>query len=107
MKTIYNYKANITVSTTASGDKVITMNKEILTELLNDLYEAHDSYIQRDLKSLGENTLELWSALKDKSDESEPKVQSDYSDVRWFIHRHDNLTDAERDELIKLLKEDK
>lgn len=105
MKGIYNYKANITVSTTASGDKVITMNKEILTELLNDLYEAHDSYIKRDLKGLAENTLELWSALKGKSDESEPKVQSDYSDVRWFINRHDNLTDAERDELIKLLKE--
>lgn len=107
MKTIYNYKSNITVSTTASGDKVITMNKEILTELLNDLYEAHDSYMQRDLKGLGENTLELWSALKGKSDESEPKVQSDYSDLRWFINRHDNLTDAERDELIKLLQEAK
>lgn len=107
MKTIYNYKSNITVSTTASGDKVITMNKEILTELLNDLYEAHDSYIQRDLKGLGENTLELWSALKGKSDESEPKVQSDYSDLRWFINRHDNLTDAEKDLLIDLLKEDK
>lgn len=107
MKSIYNYKSNITVSTTASGDKVITMNKEILTELLNDLYEAHDSYIQRDLKGLGENTLELWSALKGKSDESEPKVQSDYSDLRWFINRHDNLTDAEKDLLIEQLKEGK
>lgn len=107
MKSIYNYKANITVSTTASGDKVITMNREILTELLNDLYEAHDSYVQRDLKGLGENTLELWSAIKGKSDESEPKVQSDYSDLRWFINRHDNLTDAERDLLIEQLKEGK
>lgn len=107
MKSIYNYQTNITVSTTATGDKVITMNKEILTELLNDLYEAHDSYIQRDLKGLGENTLELWSALKGKSDESEPKIQSDYSDIKWAIRRHDNLTDAERDELIKLLQEDK
>lgn len=107
MKSIYNYKSNITVSTTASGDKVITMNKEILTELLNDLYEAHDSYVQRDLKGLGENTLELWSAIKGKSDESEPKVQSDYSDLRWFINRHDNLTDAERDLLIGQLKEGK
>lgn len=107
MKSIYNYQTNITVSTTATGDKVITMNKEILTELLNDLYEAHDSYIQRNLKGLGENTLELWSALKGKSDESEPKIQSDYSDIKWAIRRHDNLTDAERNELIKLLQEDK
>jgi hypothetical protein len=107
MKSIYNYQTNITVSTTATGDKVITMNKEIFTELLNNLFEAHDSYMQRDLKGLGENTLELWSALKGKSDESEPKIQSDYSDIRWAIRRHDNLTDAERDELIKLLKESK
>ena len=107
MKSIYNYQTNITVSTTATGDKVITMNKEIFTELLNNLYEAYDSYVQRNLKGLGENTLELWSALKNKSDESEPKVQSDYSDVRWSILRHDNLTEVERDELIKLLKEDK
>lgn len=107
MKSIYNYQTNITVSTTATGDKVITMNKEVFTELLNNLFEAHDSYTNRYLKSLSENTLELWSALKGKSDESEPKVQSDYSDIRWAIRRHDNLTDAERDELIKLLQEDK
>lgn len=107
MKSIYNYKANITVSTTATGDKVITMNKEIFTELLNNLFEAHDSYNKSDLKNLGEDTLELWSALKGKSDESEPKVQSDYSDIRWAIRRHDNLTDAERNELINLLKESK
>lgn len=107
MKSIYNYKTNITVSTTATGDKVITMNKEIFTELLNTLYEAHDSYIKRDLNSLAENTIELWGAMLKKSEESEPKVQSDYSDIKWAIYRHDNLTDAERDELIKLLKEDK
>lgn len=107
MKSIYNYQTNITVSTTATGDKVITMNKEIFTELLNNLFEAHNSYNKSDLKNLGEDTLELWSALKGKSDESEPKVQSDYSDIRWAIRRHDNLTDAERNELINLLKESK
>ena len=107
MKSIYNYQTNITVSTTATGDKVITMNKEIFTELLNNLFEAHDSYDKRGLKNLGEDTLELRGAMLKKSEESEPKVQSDYSDIKWAIRRHDNLTDAERDELINLLKESK
>lgn len=107
MKNIYNYQANITVSTTATGDKVITMNKEILTSLLNHIAEAGDSYTNKNLKALGEDTMELWQALITKSKESEPKVQSDYSDIKWAIRRHDNLTDAERDELIALLKEDK
>ena len=107
MKNIYNYQDNITVSTTASGDKVITMNKEIFVSMLNDLFEAEESYEKRGLKSLSDDTIDLWRSLKGKSEESEPKIKSDYSDIRWAIRRHDKLTDAERDELIKLLKEDK
>ena len=59
MKSMYNYKSNITVATTVNGDKVISMNKEILIELLNDLFEAHDSYVRRGLDGLAENTIEL------------------------------------------------
>ena len=106
MKSMYNYKSNITVTTTVNGDKVITMNSEILTELLNDLYEAHDSYEKRHLDGLAENTIELWQALKGKSDESEPRIKSDFSDINFAIRQHDNLTDAERAELIKTLKGD-
>ena len=62
MKSMYNYKSNITVTTTVNGDKVITMNREILTELLNDLYEAHDSYERRHLNGLAESTIELLQA---------------------------------------------
>lgn len=106
MKSMYNYKANIAVTTTVNGDKVITMNREILTELLNDLYEAHDSYERRELNGLAENTIELWQALKGKSDDSEPRIKSDFSDICFAIRQHDNLTDAERVELIKVLKGD-
>ena len=106
MKSMYNYKSNITVTTTVNGDKVITMNKEIFTELLNDLFEAHDSYVRRNLDGLADTTIELWRALRDKSDESEPRIKSDFSDIKFAIRQHDNLTDAERAELIKTLKGD-
>ena len=82
------------------------MNREILTELLNDLYEAHDSYERRHLNGLAESTIELWQALKGKSDECEPRIKSDFSDITFAIRQHDNLTDAERAELIKTLKGD-
>ena len=106
MKSMYNYKSNITVTTTVNGDKVITMNKEIFTELLNDLFEAYDSYGQRHLNSLAETTITLWQALKGKSDDSEPRIKSDFSDIKSAIRQHDNLTDAERADLIKTLKGD-
>ena len=103
---MYNYKSNITVSTTVNGDKVISMNKEIFTELLNNLFEAHDSYVRRDLDGIAVSVFKLWESLKDKSDESEPKIKSDYSDIMFAIHQHDNLTDAEILEIIKTLKGD-
>ena len=106
MKLMYNYKSNITVVTTVNGDKVITMNRDIFTELLNNLFEAYDSYVRRNLDGIGAFAIELWSALKGKSDESEPKIKSDYSDIMFAIRQHDNLTDAERLELIKTLEGD-
>ena len=106
MKSMYNYKSNITVTTTVNGDKVITMNKEIFTELLNDLFEAHDSYEKRHLNSLAETTITLWQALRGKSDDSEQRIKSDFSDIKFAISQHDNLTDAERAELINTLKGD-
>lgn len=107
MKSIYNYNSNITVTTTATGDKVITMNKEILTTILNHIAEAGYSYNNKNFNALGDDTMELWQTILDKSRESEPKVHSDYSAIEWAIYRHDNLTDAERDLLIEKLKEDK
>lgn len=106
MKNIYNYQANITVSTTATGDKVITMNEEIFTALLNHIYDGAEYQKGRHLDATAEDTMELWGVLKDKDDASKPKVQSDYSDIKWAIRRHSNLTDAERDLLIEQLKEE-
>ena len=106
MKSMYNYKSNITVSTTVNGDKVISMNREILTELLNDLFEAHDSYVRRGLDVLADTTIELWKELRNKSEDSEPRIKSDFSDINFAIRQHENLTDAERNELIKTLKGD-
>ena len=106
MKNIYNYKANITITTTATGDKVITMNSEILTSILNHIYDASEYQRGRKLDATADDTMELWKELKEKKDASEPKVQSDYSDIKWAIRRHSNLTDAERDLLIEQLKEE-
>ena len=106
MKSMYNYKSNITVTTTVNGDKVITMNGEIFTELLNNLFEAHDSYVRRGLDGLADTTIELWKELRNKGKDSEPKIKSDFSDIIFAIRQHDNITDAERLEIINTLKGD-
>lgn len=73
MKSIYNYNANITVTTTATGDKVITMNKEIFATILNLIATAGYSYKDKNLDALGDETMKLWQTILNKNEESEPK----------------------------------
>lgn len=40
MNSIYDFEDNVKVMTTANGDKVITMNREILVTIENALYDA-------------------------------------------------------------------
>lgn len=42
MLDIYNYKKNITITTTPNGDKVITMNEAILISLINCISDASE-----------------------------------------------------------------
>lgn len=50
MTDIYNCERNVKVVTTPNGDKVITMNREIFTSLIVNLYEgkAHQKQDGRD-----------------------------------------------------------
>lgn len=66
---IYNYQANITVTTTPNGDKVITMNNAIFTKLLNDLFDAQMYQENKNLNATARDTQDLWRALADKEGE--------------------------------------
>lgn len=65
---IYDYQANITVTTTPNGDKVITMNNAIFTKLLNDLFDAQMYQENKNLNATARDTQELWRALADKEE---------------------------------------
>lgn len=60
---IYDYQANITVTTTPNGDKVITMNNAIFTKLLNDLFDAQMYQDSKNLNATARDTQDLWRAL--------------------------------------------
>lgn len=63
MKNIYDYQNNIKVTTTPNGDKVITMNEQILRSIRNHLFEAVESYEAKGLDATAKDTIELWEAL--------------------------------------------
>lgn len=60
---IYDYKANITVTTTPNGDKVITMNDAIYTKLCNDIFDAQMYQQDKKLDATSRGTQDLWRAL--------------------------------------------
>lgn len=65
---IYDYKANITVTTTPNGDKVITMNNAIYTKLCNDIFDAQMYQQDKKLDATSRDTQDLWRALADKEE---------------------------------------
>lgn len=65
MTSIYDYKANITVTTTPHGDKVVTMNDAIFTSIKNCLYDAAQLAKQEKLDATAEDIMKLWSAFDD------------------------------------------
>ena len=62
----YDYENNIHIVTTPNGDKTITMNEEILTEIENCLYDASKHYEANNYEATGRRVLRLWQALIDK-----------------------------------------
>lgn len=68
MKDIYNYEKNITITKTVNGDVVMTMNEEILTSLLNHIWDAGQHQADKKLYATAEDTLKLWTALAEKKD---------------------------------------
>jgi hypothetical protein len=66
MTDIYNYQANITVTTTPNGDKVITMNSAIFDMILNDLFDAQEHQNEQGHDATARDTLKLWRALANK-----------------------------------------
>lgn len=63
MGNIYDYNNNINVTTTPKGDKVVTMNEEILRAIRNHLFEAVEAYEAKGLDATAKDTIELWKAL--------------------------------------------
>lgn len=62
---LYDYQNNVNVTTTAHGDKVITMSEEIFTEMCNYLYDASEHQKENKLLATSERTMELWKKLVD------------------------------------------
>ena len=71
MNSLYDYENNITVTTTPNGDKVVTMNSAIFTEILNAINDASNYQNEKGYKATAETTLELWRNLCDKEDTNE------------------------------------
>jgi hypothetical protein len=68
MTDIYNYQANITVTTTPNGDKVITMNDAIYTKLCNDIFDAQMYQLDKSLAATARDTQNLLKAIVGKDD---------------------------------------
>lgn len=66
MKSIYDYENNIKITTTPNGDRVITMNHQILTSIINHLYDAATLQEKEGLKATAEDTKKLWRTLLEK-----------------------------------------
>ena len=69
MTNIYDYNKNINIVTTPSGDKVITMNQQILTVIENALFDAADWHDKEGRDATGRDLLKLRQVLCDKEGE--------------------------------------
>lgn len=63
IKNIYDYARNINIVTTPNGDKVITMNKEILSEIIVYLYEAKEHQEEDGRNATAQTTQEIINIL--------------------------------------------
>jgi len=68
---IYNYRKNITITTTPNGDKVITMNDAILTFLINCISDASAYQRSKGHNATADDTKEMWKALMKKHNEED------------------------------------
>lgn len=103
MKDIYNYQENIKLTKTVNDDVIMTMNKPILTELINIVYDAIEHRKSQGYIATAEKTKELWTALYEKEDAM--NLRNDFSTMKRLISKKNNLTDAEKDVLIEMLSE--
>ena len=62
---MYNYEENIKIITTPKGDKVITMNEEILNSIIVCLYEAIDQQMSDRRTATAEDTARLLRAIRE------------------------------------------
>lgn len=65
---MFNYN-NIKVNTNENGEKVITMPKEIFTELIVKVMQSEDYEKEHNYNATAECTKQLWMALCDKDGE--------------------------------------
>ena len=70
MKSIYNYNDNITVTKSVSGDVVITMNKEILTVLINRVADSAHNQMEKGLEASANDYYELFDVLCTKEEQA-------------------------------------
>ena len=71
MNSLYDYENNITVNTTPNGDKVVTMNDAIFTEILHAMANGRAWEKEHGYNATAEQTRKLWTELYNKSEASE------------------------------------
>ena len=103
MNSIYDYKNNIKLTKTVNGDVVMTLNEPILTTIINCVYDSIEMCKEDGRLATAEDIKKLWDVLYDKSDAL--NMQNDYSTIKRMITKKNNLTDAEKERLIEILKE--
>lgn len=99
---MYNYQENIKINKTVSGDIVLTMNEAILTTILNCIYDSCEYRKNEGLTTSAEDTNKLWNIMYDKSNAID--LRNDYSTIKRLINRRNDLTEAEKEVLIEILK---
>ena len=65
---LYDYNKNVNITTTPNGDKVITMNSAIYTEMVNKLYFQYEQEMAEGHVATADNTHKLWRKLVDAID---------------------------------------
>ena len=68
MERIYDYQKNITINKTYRGERIITMNEEILTLITNCIHDASEYQKKQGYNATSADTKELWEALIEKQE---------------------------------------
>lgn len=69
---ILDYKTQIKVTTTPSGDKVIALSQYMYNELLVNIFDAYKYQQERKYTATAKSTAEMWDVLRGERRKENP-----------------------------------